>query len=112
MMVPMGTDQAESHTTRQFRRISVCLSPVYVQMMLFSISSISILMSVVTISVTSKRRPARPRSPRPSPPLRRTAATKQLPVRAGKQTVNSHSSRFERRAARGGGAEWVAGTRE
>jgi len=68
---------------------------------------------VVAISVTSKRRLARPRSPRPSPPLHlRTAATKQLPVRVSKQTVKTHSSRIERRAARGGGAEqWRASSR-
>ena len=104
--MPMGTDQAESHTARKFRRISVCLAPVDVQVMLFSISCISILSSVVAMSVTSKRRPPRPFSPRPSPPLHlRTAATKQLPVWVSKKTVKTHSSRIERRAARGGGAE-------
>ena len=66
VMVPMGTDQAESHTARKFRKRSVCLAPIDVQVMLFSISSISILSSVVTISVTLKRhhhdlaRPVRP----------------------------------------------------
>ena len=56
--------------------------------MLFSISSINILSSVLAISVTSKRRPHRPRSPRPSPPLHlRTAATKQLPAQ-GQKTVS------------------------
>ena len=42
----------------------------------------------------------------PSPPLHlRTGKTTQLPAREGKPTVKTHSSRFERRAARGGGAE-------
>ena len=50
LMVPMGTDQAESHTARKFRKISVCPAPVDVQVMLFSISSISILSSVVAMS--------------------------------------------------------------
>ena len=80
--------------------------------MSFSISSIGILSPVVAISVTSKRRPPRPRSPPPSAPLHlRTAATTQLPARVGKQVVETHSSRIERYAARGGGAEWVVGTR-
>ena len=77
----------------------------FVQAVLLSTSSIGILSSVVAISVTSKRR-WRPRSPRPSPPLHlRTAATKQLPARVGKHTFKTHSSRIERRPARGGGAE-------
>ena len=84
----MGTDQAESHTARKFRKISVCPAPVDVQVMLFSISSISILSSVVAMSVTSKRRPPRPCSRRPSPPLHlRTAATKQLHAQ-GQKTVS------------------------
>ena len=42
----------------------------------------------------------------PSPPLHlRTGKTTQLPAWEGKPTVKTHSSRFERRAARGGGAE-------
>ena len=74
--------------------------------MLFSTSSLGILSSVVAISVTSKRRPPRPRSAPPSPPLHlRTSKTTQLYARVGKHTVKTHSSRFERRAARGAGAE-------
>ena len=80
--------------------------------MLLSTSSISILSPVVAISVTSKRRPARPRSPPPSAPFHlRTAATTQLPVQVGKQVVETHSSRIERHYARGGGAERAVGTR-
>ena len=69
VMVPMSTDQVESHTDRKFRRWSVCLAPVDVQMVLLSASSIGISPPVVAISVTSKRRPPRPCSTRPSPPL-------------------------------------------
>ena len=77
--------------------------------MLFSTSSLGILSSVVAISVTWKRRLARPRSPRPSPPLHlRTAATKQLPARVSKPTVKTHSSRFERPTAVGPGKVVVA----
>ena len=74
--------------------------------MLFSISSIGILSSVVEISATSNRRPPRPRSAPPSPPLHlRTSKTTQLHARVGKHTVKTHSSRFERRAARLGGSQ-------
>jgi len=77
--------------------------------MLFSISSIGILSSVVEISVTSNRRPPRPRSAPPSPPLHlRTSKTTQLHARVGKHTVKTHSSRFERRAARLGGRRAAA----
>ena len=34
MMVPMGTDQAESQAARKFRRRSICFAPVDDQMML------------------------------------------------------------------------------
>jgi hypothetical protein len=104
VMVPIGTDQAESHTARKFRRRSVCLAPVDVQVMLFSISSISILSSVVAISVTSKSRPSQlPLIPLPPPPSLRAANTTQPAATGHKQTVQTHSSRIERRAARGGG---------
>ena len=112
VMVPMSTDQVESHTARKFRRWSVCLAPVDVQMMLLSASSIGILPPVVAISVTSKRRPPRPRSPPPSAPLHlRTAATTQLPAQVGKQVVETHSSRIERHAARVGAqsGRWAQG---
>ena len=72
--------------------------------MLFSISSISILSSIVAISVTSKSRPSQlPLIPLPLPPSLRAANTTQPAATGHKQTVQTHNSRIERRAARGGG---------
>ena len=97
-MVPIGTDQAESHTARKFRRRSVCLAPVDVQVMLFSISSISILSSVVAISVTSKRRPPRPRSPPRSPPLAPADTQHNTASRSGRQTDSLNAQQPDRTA--------------
>ena len=75
-----------------------------VQQVLPSTSSISILSSVVAMSVALRRRPPRPSSSPPSPRFHlRTAATTQRAVQRDKQTVQTHSSRIERRAVRHGG---------
>ena len=100
----MGTDQAESHTARKFRKISVCPAPVDVQVMLFSISSISILSSVVAMSVTSKGRPPRPCSRHPSPPLHLRAIRKHnAHSHRGTKSQLNHIAAGLNGIARGGG---------
>ena len=55
----------------------------------------------VAISITSKRRPARPRAPSVTPPFDlQTAKITQRPTTGHKQTDQPHSSRIERRAVR------------
>ena len=92
----MGTDQAESHTTRQFRRSFVCIAPVYVQAVLLSTSSIGIVSSVVAISVTSKRR-WRPRSSVPA--LAPANSRNQTATRAGRQTDCQDAQQPDRTAS-------------
>jgi len=96
-----GADEhrsVEPYTVRNTSRISVCRTPVEHQAVLFSTSSLGILSSVVAISVTSRRRPLAP-----SVSALRIAKTTQRAVAGEKQTLQTHSSRIERRAARRGG---------
>ena len=87
-------------------------APAEVQPVLFSTSSVGILSSVVAMLVASRRRPSRPCLLSPSPHFHlRTAKITQLPTRADKRSAEPHSSRIERHAARGGGAERAVGTR-
>jgi len=68
-MVPMSTGQVEPHIAGRFSSIKVCSASAEVPLVLLSTSLISILSSVVAISVSSKRRPPRPRAPLLSLPL-------------------------------------------
>ena len=81
-MVLTSTSYVAPHIAPCISSVVICLTQVELQMVLISTVSTSILSSVVAILVASKRRPQRPRSPRPSPPLHlQTAATKQLAAR-------------------------------
>jgi len=85
LMVLTSTSYVAAHIAPCISSVVICLTQVELQMVLISTVSTSILSSVVAILVASKRRPQRPRSPRPSPPLHlRTAATKQLAAQVGK----------------------------
>ena len=111
-MVPMSTGQVEPHTAGRFSSIQVCYASAEVPLVLLSTSLISILSSVVAISVSSKRRPPRPRAPLLSLPLDvQTAKTTQRAAAGRKRTTDPHSSRIERRAARGRGGTGVGGRR-
>ena len=68
-MVPMSTGQVEPHIAGRFSSMKVCSASAEVPLVLLSTSLISILSSVVAISVSSKRRPPRPRAPLLSLPL-------------------------------------------
>ena len=60
--------------------------------------------------LTSKSRPSQlPLIPLPPPPSLRAANTTQPAATGHKQTVQTHSSRIERRAARGGGGREACG---
>jgi hypothetical protein len=67
-MVPTSTGQVESHIAGRFSSMRVRSVSAEVQPVLISTSLISILSSIVAISVISRRRPPRPRSPPRSAP--------------------------------------------
>ena len=105
-MVPTSTGQVESHIAGRFSSMQICSVSAEVQPVLISTSLISILSSIVAISVISRRRPPRPRSPPAGPPLDlRTAKTTQRAARVDKRTADPHSGRIERPAARAGAGE-------
>ena len=105
-MVPTSTGQVESHIDGRFSSMRVCSVSAEVQPVLISTSLISILSSIVAISVISRRRPPRPRSPPAGPPLDlRTAKTTQRVARVDEKTADPHSGRIERPAARAGAGE-------
>ena len=68
-MVPTSTGQVESHIVGRFSSMQVCSASTKVLPVLLSTSLISILSSIIAISITSRRRPPRPRAPLLSPPL-------------------------------------------
>jgi len=111
-MVPMSTGQVQPHIDGRFISMQVCSASAEVPLVLLSTSLISILSSVVAISVSSKRRPPRPRAPLLSPPLDlQPTKTTQRAAATQKRTADPHSSRIARRAARGRGGTGVGGRR-
>jgi len=96
-----GADEhrsVEPYAVRNTSRISVCRTPVEHQAILFSTSSLGILSSVVAISVTSKRRPPRPRSPPRSPPLAPADTQHNTASRSGRQTDSLNAQQPDRTA--------------
>ena len=111
-MVLMSTGQVEPHIAGRFSSMHICYAYAEVPLVLLSTSLISILSSVVAISVSSKRRPPRPRAPLLSLPLDlQPTKTTQRAAATHKRTADPHSSRIERRAARGRGGTGVGGRR-
>ena len=112
LMVLMSTGQVEPHAVGWLASISARRFAAEVQPMLFGTYSFSILSSVVAISIASIRSPPRPRAPLLSLPLDlQTAKTTQRAAAGRKRTTDPHSSRIERRAARGRGGTGVGGRR-
>ena len=78
--------------------------------MLLSAFSFSILTSIATISITSKRRPPRPHSQPLSPPLPAGhPQTHAALVKGGESACALHRHRIERCAVRGVGGGWAPG---
>ena len=111
-MVPMGTGQVEPYVVGRFGSMQVCYASPEVLPVLLSTSLICILSSIVAISITSRRRPPRPRAPLLSPPLDlQPTKTTQRAAAACIRTADPHSGRIERRAGRGRGGTRVGGRR-
>ena len=109
-MVPMSTCQVEPHVVGRFGSMKVRSAAAEVLQVLLSTSLISILSSIIAISITSRRRPPRPRAPLLSLPLDlQTARTTQRATAGHRRTADPHSSRIERRAVRGRGGTGVGG---
>ena len=58
----MSTGQVDPHIVGRFGRMQICSASAEVLPVLLSTSLISILSSIVPISITSRRRPPRPRA--------------------------------------------------
>ena len=112
LMVLMSTGHVESHIVGRFGSMQVCSASAEVLPVLLSTSLISILSSIIAISITSRRRPPRPRAPLLSPPLDlQTTKTTQRATVGHRRTADPHSSRIERRTGRGRVGIGVGGRR-